>query len=60
MCRRGVSLVAEDLHGVDAGGAERGEKGGDGGNEEDEENDGRERGDVGGGDTVEKAGEEAG
>ena len=51
-------LVAEDLHGFYAGGADGGEEGGDGGYSEHEKEDGGEGGDIGGGDTVEQAGEQ--
>ena len=54
-----ILFFAEDLHGFYAGGAKRGEEGGGCGDDEDEQDDDRERGKVGGGDTVEKAGEEA-
>src|SRR6266850_7578051 len=54
-----ILFFAEDLHGFYAGGAKRGEEGGGCGNDEDEQDDGHERAKVGGGDTVEKAGEEA-
>jgi len=54
-----ILFFAEDLHGFYAGGAKRGEEGGGCRDDEDEQDDGHERGKVGGGDTVEKAGEEA-
>ena len=54
-----ILFFAEDLHGFYAGGAQRGEEGGGSGDDEDEHDDGHERGKVGGGYTVEKAGEEA-
>jgi len=54
-----ILFFAEDLHGFYAGGAKRGEEGGGCGDDEDEQDDGHERGRVGGGDTVEIAGEEA-
>src|SRR6267143_3208809 len=54
-----ILFFSEDLHGFYAGGAKRGEEGGGCGDDEDEQDDGHERGKVGGGDTVEKAGEEA-
>src|SRR5882757_10351821 len=54
-----ILFFAEDLHGFYAGGAKRGEEGGGCGDDEDEQDDGHERGKVGGGDTVEKAAEEA-
>src|SRR5579863_7447901 len=54
-----ILFFAEDFHGFYAGGAQRGEEGGGCGDDENEHNDGHERGKVRGGDTVEKAGEEA-
>src|SRR5271154_4440182 len=53
-----ILFFAEDLHGFYAGGAQRGEEGGCCDDDEDEQDDGHEREKVGGGDTVEKAGEE--
>ena len=52
-------FFAEDLHGLYAGGAKRGDEGSGCSDGEDEQDDGRKRGKVGGGDTVEEAGEEA-
>jgi hypothetical protein len=54
-----ILFFAEDSHGFYAGGAKRGNEGGDCGDDEDEQDDGRKRGKVGGGNTVEEAGEEA-
>ena len=54
-----ILFFAEDLHGFYAGGAKRGDEGGGCGNDEDKQDDGHERGKVSGGDTVEKAGEQA-
>src|ERR1700719_2952798 len=52
-------FFTEDLHGLYAGGANRRDEGSGRGDGEDEQDDGGERGKVGGGDTIEKAGEEA-
>ena len=54
-----ILFFAEDSHGFYAGGAKRRDEGGDCGDDEDEQDDGRQRGKVSGGHTVEKAGEEA-
>jgi len=43
-----ILFFAEDLHGFYAGGAKRGEEGGGCGDDEDEQDDGHERGKVGG------------
>jgi hypothetical protein len=50
-------LVAEDLHGIDAGGANGREDARGSGDDEDQENDCGKSGDVGRGDAIEKASE---
>ena len=55
-----VSLVAEDLHGFDARGADGGEQGSDGRDNQDQEDDRAESGEVGGRDAVKEASEDAG